>query len=171
MRSKQRSLARFKGKYFCRSIGVDRSASGRLAEKKVLLGTDERAARVANARLEFWHADESGEYDNQGSRYRGHQHADAQGRYRLETIVPAEYPGRARHIHVKVQARGRRVLTNARGRSASSARVTVFWPGRRPVVSRRPNVSMNAVRSSAPTYRMPYSPAGAVNRPLPDVAK
>lgn len=66
---------------------------------------------VANALLEFWHADESGEYDNQGYRYRGHQHADAEGRYRLETIIPAEYPGRARHIHVKVQAPGRRVLT------------------------------------------------------------
>jgi protocatechuate 3,4-dioxygenase beta subunit len=66
---------------------------------------------VANALLEFWHADESGEYDNKGYRYRGHQHADAQGRYRLETIIPAEYPGRARHIHVKVQAPGRRVLT------------------------------------------------------------
>jgi protocatechuate 3,4-dioxygenase beta subunit len=66
---------------------------------------------VANALLEFWHADESGGYDNQGYRYRGHQHADAQGRYRLETILPAEYPGRARHIHVKAQAPGRRVLT------------------------------------------------------------
>jgi protocatechuate 3,4-dioxygenase beta subunit len=66
---------------------------------------------VANALIEFWHADELGEYDNQGYRYRGHQHTDAQGRYRLETIVPAEYPGRARHIHVKAQAPGRRVLT------------------------------------------------------------
>ena len=67
---------------------------------------------MANALLEFWHADEFGEYDHKGYRYRGHQHADAQGRYRLETIVPAEYPGRARHIHVKVQAPGRRVLTS-----------------------------------------------------------
>jgi protocatechuate 3,4-dioxygenase beta subunit len=66
---------------------------------------------VANALLDFWHADEEGAYDNGGFRYRGHQFADAQGRYRLETIVPAEYPGRARHIHVKVQAPGRRVLT------------------------------------------------------------
>ena len=66
---------------------------------------------VPNALLEFWHADEAGAYDNRGYRYRGHQHADAQGRYRLETIVPAEYPGRARHIHVKVQAPGRSVLT------------------------------------------------------------
>jgi protocatechuate 3,4-dioxygenase beta subunit len=66
---------------------------------------------VANALLDFWHADEGGEYDNRGFRYRGHQFTDAEGRYRLLTIVPAEYPGRARHIHVKVQAPGKRVLT------------------------------------------------------------
>ena len=66
---------------------------------------------VANALVDFWHADERGAYDNQGYRYRGHQFTDAQGRYRLETIVPSLYPGRARHIHVKVQAPGRRILT------------------------------------------------------------
>lgn len=66
---------------------------------------------VPNALLDFWHADDEGDYDNKGFRYRGHQHADGQGRWRLETILPAEYPGRARHIHVNVQAPGRRVLT------------------------------------------------------------
>ena len=66
---------------------------------------------VPNALLDFWHSDEQGAYDNRGFRYRGHQHADAQGRYRLETIVPAEYPGRTRHIHVKVQAARGRILT------------------------------------------------------------
>jgi protocatechuate 3,4-dioxygenase beta subunit len=66
---------------------------------------------VPNALLDFWHSDENGEYDNRGFRYRGHQHADAQGRFRLETILPAEYPGRTRHIHVKVQAAGGPVLT------------------------------------------------------------
>ena len=66
---------------------------------------------VANALLDFWHADEAGEYDNRGFRYRGHQFTDAEGRYRLQTIVPGEYPGRTRHIHVKVQAPGKRVLT------------------------------------------------------------
>jgi protocatechuate 3,4-dioxygenase beta subunit len=70
-----------------------------------------RCTPVANALLDFWHADEDGEYDNAGFRYRGHQFTDAQGRYRLATIVPAEYPGRTRHIHVKVQAPGKRVLT------------------------------------------------------------
>ena len=66
---------------------------------------------VANALLDFWHADEFGEYDNKGFRFRGHQLTDAQGRWRLETIVPGEYPGRARHIHLKVQAPGKRILT------------------------------------------------------------
>ncbi len=79
----------------------------------VLTGTvlSAQCKPVANALLDFWHSDEAGEYDNRGFRYRGHQHADAQGRYRLETIVPGEYPGRTRHIHVKVQAPGARVLT------------------------------------------------------------
>src|SRR4051812_25593751 len=66
---------------------------------------------VANALLDFWHADEFGEYDNKAFRYRGHQFTDASGRWRLETIVPAEYPGRSRHIHVNVQAPGKRILT------------------------------------------------------------
>lgn len=66
---------------------------------------------VANALVDFWHADEAGEYDNRGYRYRGHQFTDAEGRYRFETIVPALYPGRTRHYHVKVQPKGGRILT------------------------------------------------------------
>jgi protocatechuate 3,4-dioxygenase beta subunit len=66
---------------------------------------------LAGAKLDFWQADDGGEYDNDGYRLRGHQFADAQGRYRLETIVPGLYPGRTRHIHVKVQAEATPVLT------------------------------------------------------------
>lgn len=66
---------------------------------------------VANALLDFWQADDTGAYDNAGFRLRGHQFADADGLYRLETIVPGLYPGRTRHIHVKVQAPDRPVLT------------------------------------------------------------
>jgi protocatechuate 3,4-dioxygenase beta subunit len=66
---------------------------------------------AAGALLDFWHADDNGDYDNQGYRLRGHQFTDAVGAYRLETIVPAVYPGRTRHIHVKVQAEGGRPLT------------------------------------------------------------
>jgi protocatechuate 3,4-dioxygenase beta subunit len=70
-----------------------------------------RCKPVAGTLLDFWQCDDEGEYDNSGYRLRGHQFADKAGSYRLETIVPAIYPGRTRHIHVKVQAPGRSVLT------------------------------------------------------------
>jgi protocatechuate 3,4-dioxygenase beta subunit len=66
---------------------------------------------VARALLDLWHADERGDYDNSGFRYRGHLFTDADGRYRFRTIVPALYPGRTRHYHVKVQAPQQSVLT------------------------------------------------------------
>ena len=66
---------------------------------------------VAGALLDFWQADDQGRYDNSGFRLRGHQFTDAEGRYRLRSIVPGVYVGRTRHIHVKVQPRGGRVLT------------------------------------------------------------
>ncbi|MBR1249784.1 intradiol ring-cleavage dioxygenase [Bradyrhizobium sp. AUGA SZCCT0169] len=66
---------------------------------------------VSGALLDFWQADGRGQYDNSGFRLRGHQFTDAEGRYRLRTVVPGVYPGRTRHIHVKVQPRGGRVLT------------------------------------------------------------
>jgi protocatechuate 3,4-dioxygenase beta subunit len=86
---------------------------GKEKSRLVVTGTvlSAQCKPVPNALLDFWHSDEEGAYDNRGFRYRGHQHADAQGRFRLETIVPAEYPGRTRHIHVKVQAPGKRILT------------------------------------------------------------
>jgi protocatechuate 3,4-dioxygenase beta subunit len=66
---------------------------------------------VAGALLDLWQADHEGEYDNSGFRLRGHQYADAEGRYRFSTIVPGLYPGRTRHFHIKVQPPGGRVLT------------------------------------------------------------
>ncbi|MEV0584988.1 carbohydrate-binding protein [Nonomuraea sp. NPDC050310] len=66
---------------------------------------------IANALLDFWQADNNGAYDNTGYNFRGHQFSDATGAFRLTTIVPGLYPGRTRHIHVKVQAPGRPVLT------------------------------------------------------------
>ncbi|WP_155371609.1 dioxygenase family protein [Catellatospora vulcania] len=66
---------------------------------------------IAGALLDFWQADNAGAYDNVGNRFRGHQFTDSQGRFTLSTIVPGLYPGRTRHIHVKVQAPGRPVLT------------------------------------------------------------
>jgi protocatechuate 3,4-dioxygenase beta subunit len=66
---------------------------------------------VAGALLDFWQCDDRGEYDNSGYRLRGHQFTDSAGSYRLESIVPGVYPGRTRHIHVKIQTPGGPVLT------------------------------------------------------------
>ena len=66
---------------------------------------------VERALIDLWQADDAGDYDNSGFRLRGHQYSDAQGRFRFSTIVPGVYPGRTRHLHVKVQPPGGRVLT------------------------------------------------------------
>ena len=66
---------------------------------------------LANTVLDFWQADDGGTYDNTGFKLRGYQRTDANGKFRLETIVPGLYPGRTRHIHVKAMSPGGVVLT------------------------------------------------------------
>ena len=66
---------------------------------------------LGHALVDLWQADDAGEYDNTGFRLRGHVLTDADGRYRFRTIVPALYPGRTRHFHVKVQPAGASLLT------------------------------------------------------------
>ncbi len=78
--------------------GTDLELTGRVLTTK--------GAPLANTLLDFWHCDADGVYDTRGYRLRGHQFTDEQGRFRLTTIVPGRYPGRTRHIHVKVQPAG-----------------------------------------------------------------
>ena len=87
--------------------------SGMEGERLTLSGqvVTTRCRPLPGAWLDFWQADAHGRYDTEGYRLRGHLIADADGRYRLETIVPGGYPGRTRHIHVKIGPAGGRVLT------------------------------------------------------------
>jgi protocatechuate 3,4-dioxygenase beta subunit len=62
---------------------------------------------IANAKLDFWQADGNGSYDNSGYTLRGWQLTDANGAYRLETVIPGLYPGRTEHIHFKVTVNGK----------------------------------------------------------------
>jgi protocatechuate 3,4-dioxygenase beta subunit len=88
----------------------DPGLGGRAVELSGLVLT--RACRpVTRALVDLWHADDKGDYDDRGFRCRGHVYTDAEGRYRFRTIMPALYPGRTRHYHVKVQAPGRSLLT------------------------------------------------------------
>ena len=107
--------AQTEGPYFTpdsplrRSIVPAGAAGTRLTLTGRVLTTGGRPA--LRALVDFWQADAGGAYDNSGFRFRGHQFTDANGRYALTTVVPGLYPGRTRHIHVKVQRRGGAVLT------------------------------------------------------------
>jgi protocatechuate 3,4-dioxygenase beta subunit len=93
-----------------RSDLLERGTKARMVE---LSGTvlTRNCKPVSRVLIDLWHADETGEYDNRGFRYRGHVFTDAAGRFDFRTIRPAPYPGRTRHYHVKVLATGRQLLT------------------------------------------------------------
>src|SRR5215217_428504 len=89
---------------------IEAGSKGKPAELSGLALT--RGCRpIPGVLVDIWHADETGEYDERGYRYRGHVFTDGEGRYRFRTIVPALYPGRTRHYHVRVQAPNKPVLT------------------------------------------------------------
>jgi protocatechuate 3,4-dioxygenase beta subunit len=87
----------------------DGVAGDRLVLTGTVLGTN--CKPISNALLDFWQADGEGQYDNEGFRLRGHQFTDRRGRFTLTTVVPGLYPGRTRHIHVKVQKSRGEILT------------------------------------------------------------
>ena len=90
-------------------LAADVSGGTRLSLAGTVVTTD--CQPVKRAKLDFWQADDAGEYDNQGFRLRGHVFTDDQGRYEITTVLPGLYPGRTRHIHVKAQPPGGRALT------------------------------------------------------------
>jgi len=109
------TLAQTEGPYFkarspLRASLLEPGVTGtRIVVSGTVLGTDCRP--IPRALLDFWQADDGGGYDNVGYRLRGHQLSGDGGEYRLETVVPGRYPGRTRHIHVKVQAPHQPALT------------------------------------------------------------
>jgi protocatechuate 3,4-dioxygenase beta subunit len=72
---------------------------------------DANCRPVPGALIDFWQCDDKGEYDNRGYRLRGHQFANQNGQFVLDTLVPGAYPGRTPHLHVRVQRKGGPVLT------------------------------------------------------------
>jgi protocatechuate 3,4-dioxygenase beta subunit len=73
---------------------------------------------LPGALVEVWHADTNGDYshftrgkkDDPACLLRASLRTDAEGRYRFATVVPAEYPGRPRHIHYRVSHAGHETL-------------------------------------------------------------
>jgi protocatechuate 3,4-dioxygenase beta subunit len=78
-----------------------------------VLSTD--GTPINRACLDVWHADDAGDYDNQGFRLRGKLYTNAQGEYTLKTFVPRSYKAgtslRAAHIHLKVSGPGHPLIT------------------------------------------------------------
>ena len=111
----QRTVTQTEGPYFKpdaplrRDLATDRPQAEKMTVAGLVLDTNCRP--VAKALVQIWQADETGAYDNAGFTLRGHEFSDERGRWWFTTIVPAAYPGRTRHIHVKVQRPGGRVLT------------------------------------------------------------
>jgi protocatechuate 3,4-dioxygenase beta subunit len=73
-----------------------------------VLGAD--CKPLNGALVEVWHADANGDYshytrgkkDDPACLLRAAVKTDAEGKYTFSTVVPAEYPGRPRHIHYRV---------------------------------------------------------------------
>jgi len=85
---------------------------GITGERLVLTGTVSGVicGPIKGARVDFWQADPQGVYDAKGFRLRGHVLTDDKGVYRIETVLPAAYGRRARHLNAKVQAAGKPTL-------------------------------------------------------------
>ncbi|MCB9587816.1 MAG: hypothetical protein H6718_20600 [Polyangiaceae bacterium] len=93
---------------------LNRSAKGRAL---VVSGVvkDAKCRPIAGATLDIWQANASGAYDNSGFELRGQVRTDAEGKYSFNTIHPGHYLNGAQyrpaHIHVKLRAPGKRLLT------------------------------------------------------------
>ncbi len=133
---------------------------GLKGEPIMVVGTvlSTRCQPLAGAWLDFWQADADGAYDNQGYTLRGHQFADAKGQYRLEIVMPGLYPGRTRHIHVKVHvqaARGRGLTTQLYfPNEADNRRDSIY--DERLVVTRQPSSAGQPSSEKRPVMRFDF---------------
>lgn len=78
---------------------------------------DDCSSPCDNAKVEIWHCDENGVYDNTTSdfNYRGTVFTNSQGEYNFETILPVPYDAgggliRPAHYHMMVTANGYQTL-------------------------------------------------------------
>ncbi|MFO1196286.1 MAG: intradiol ring-cleavage dioxygenase [Burkholderiaceae bacterium] len=82
---------------------------------------DANGAPLAGVRVEIWQCDALGRYRHSRDTARGPHDpgfagfgwitTDARGGYAFETIRPVPYPGRTPHIHMAIDAPGRRLVT------------------------------------------------------------
>ncbi len=86
---------------------------GKLVELSGMIMHNDCTTPYANAKIELWHCDHKGVYDNSSGayRYRGTSFSDAKGNYDFHTILPVPYNvgnGQIRpaHFHLMITAEG-----------------------------------------------------------------
>jgi protocatechuate 3,4-dioxygenase beta subunit len=88
---------------------------GLALELEVTIVDAESCEPIRDAAVDVWHCDADGRYSgvegDSGAFLRGIQLTDADGLARFRTIFPGWYPGRAVHIHVKVDLGGTETFT------------------------------------------------------------
>ncbi|MBB4005542.1 catechol 1,2-dioxygenase [Aurantimonas endophytica] len=77
-------------------------------QRVTLLGyvLDQECRPIPGAEVEIWHANEHGDYDNDGYDWRARQITDRMGRWGFDTIVTEHYSFRTAHYHFRVVAPG-----------------------------------------------------------------
>jgi catechol 1,2-dioxygenase len=85
---------------------------GELTELRGYIHHNDCSTPYKNAKVELWHCDANGVYDNQSAefRYRGTTFSDEKGFYSFKTIFPVAYGGqgfiRPAHFHLVITADG-----------------------------------------------------------------
>lgn len=85
---------------------------GELIELAGIIKHDDCTTPYKNAKVELWHCDGNGKYDNESAdfKYRGTVYTDDKGRYSFNTILPVPYGEgnnyRPAHFHMMITAEG-----------------------------------------------------------------
>lgn len=92
---------------------VEKGSKGQLVELLGKIKHQDCTTPYKNAKIELWHCDEMGIYDNstEAMKYRGTTFTDEKGNYSFNTILPVAYDAgggqiRPAHFHMMVTAEG-----------------------------------------------------------------
>lgn len=96
-------------------LNINNQTGQELKIKGTVYGVDCNTP-LNNAKIEIWHASDSGKYDalSNDFEFRGIVNTDSNGKYEFSTIVPGRYANggtfRPSHIHFKITASGHKEL-------------------------------------------------------------
>ena len=116
-----------------RSNLVVKNMPGELIELTGMVRHNDCKTPYKKARIEVWHCDSKGVYDNSSDefRYRGTTYSDDKGQYSIKTILPPPYDAggftRPAHFHLMITAEGYQSLVTQLYFSGDSHIVKDTW--------------------------------------------